>query len=81
MASIPSVVSMFVYIDTASAVKILAPVGSGSCFSCEISVVEFFMWDFTKGKRSFILWSSHTEKIAKKLLVLLTTGRREMGFL
>jgi hypothetical protein len=46
-----------------------------------ITEVEVFREDSTKGRRSFILWSSQVEKIEKRLSVLLSTGHKVIGLL
>ena len=65
----------------ASAVKINASSGIVRAFNSVIIVVEFLTKDLTNGRSSFILKSSHVEKIARKLLELLTTGLKVTGVL
>ena len=49
---IPVSVSILVYIEVASAVKSRAFSGMSSCSNSFIMVVEFFMYDWTRGSRS-----------------------------
>ncbi len=81
MQAIPRRVSILVYMAVASAVNINASSGIVRAFSSAIIVVEFLTNDLTNGRSSFILKSSHVEKIARKLLELLTTGLKVTGVL
>jgi hypothetical protein len=81
MAVIPVCVSMFVYFEVASVVNNSAQGGSCSFLSSLIIVVESFTYDLTNGSSCFSLKSSQIEKIASRLLVLLTTGLRVNGVL
>jgi hypothetical protein len=73
--------SMFVYVETASAVNSFAPFGIFRfCRSFKI-VSEFFVYDCTKGKSSLRRKSNHVLKMEEKLLIQLTTGRRLRGVL
>ena len=81
MVEIPISVLMFVYIETASAVKISALLGSMISFRPSMMFSEFFTCDCIRGMSSFILKSIHVEKTASRLPEVLTTGRRDMGSL
>jgi len=67
--------------ESASAEKSLPSFSSVMPLMSWITVVEFLMYDFTKGSRLFILKSSQVENTAKRLFVLLTTGLSLHGIL
>ncbi len=81
MVEIPISVLILVYIDTASAVKIRAFLGSTMFFRSSMMFCEFFTCDCIRGRSSFILKSIHVEKTASRLPEVLTAGRRDMGSL
>ncbi len=80
-AWMPMLVSIFVYIEVASAVNNLAFGGSVNCFISYISCFESFMYDSINGSNSFILKSNQLLKIDEKLFIQLTTGQTVKGFL
>jgi hypothetical protein len=74
---------MFVYINTASAVKSFAFGGNGprSRMMCR-TANEFLRYVLENvGRSFFIWWSSHLEKILAKLPTQDTTGLVDHGFL
>ncbi len=77
----PVVVSMFVYIDFASAVKIKTFSGRCRLLRSCITAVEFFVYDWIRGSKAFILKSNQVEKTDNRLLMQLTTGLRDIGVL
>jgi len=77
----PNFVFILVYMAVASAEKSSALGGRCRRFRSCMTIAEFFMKDLTKGNSSFILKSSQVEKIPRKLLEPLTTGRRVTGVL
>jgi len=72
----PVAVSIFVYIDVASAEKRRASCGMCRSRRSLMTEVEFFRYDLMKGRSSFILKSSQVEKIDSRLPQLLTTEQR-----
>jgi len=81
MFEIPVFVSMFMYIDFASAENSSAFSGMISHFKSRITSKEFLIKDFTSGRSSFMQKSSQLEKTEEKLLLLLMTGLSVMGVL
>jgi len=75
----PVAVSMFAYIDVASAVKISAFFGRVMVFNSSTTVKELCLCNCTKGRSCFILKSSQVEKTASSEPEVLTTGLRVTG--
>ena len=80
-AWMPMFVSMFMYIEVASAVNNLAFKGSVKCFISVINCFESLMYDGISRSSSFILKSNQLLKIDEKLLMQLTTGLTVSGLL
>jgi hypothetical protein len=76
-------VSIFVYIDTASAVNNLACGGRGPrSWMLRRMANESLMFVLKNvGRSFFIWWSNHLEKMLAKLLTQDTTGRVDQGIL